>query len=87
MASKYKKSSKIISVKDDISLGESLALIAHHKLDQKSGLVLPIDLVTEREKICGYCGEPFDKLSKGRYFGEIFHAKCCEAMLRGERAT
>ena len=77
--------SKTISKKDDIGLQESLKMIAQHKLDDRTGLILPIDLVDERKKICGACGNPFNKLPRGRYFGEIFHESCCKKMLRGEK--
>lgn len=79
------KTSKVISNKDDVSLSESLKMIAHHRKDDETGLVLPVSLVRERKKVCGFCGKPFDNSEKMLYFDEYFHRTCAEKMCRGER--
>lgn len=85
MAYTRRNTSKVISTKDDVSLEESLRMIAHHRKDDETGLILPVDLVRERKQNCSFCGKAFDNSEKMLYFDELFHKKCAEKMCRGER--
>lgn len=80
-----KHSNKTLSKKDDISLQESLKIIKHFRPDMESGLIIPESLKLERKKVCGYCGRPWDNKQTARYFGELFHEQCVQAMQNGER--
>ena len=78
--------SRTLSKKDNISQTDAWKLITHVR-QTESGLIIPKELTDHRQHRCGYCGQGFDNRPKGMYFGEIFHAVCCEAMLRGESAN
>jgi len=84
--SKKSISNRTLSKKDNISEREALSIINHYRKDINSGLIIPDELKRERANSCGYCGrskEPHQFI--GTYFGEEFHQKCIDSMIRGER--
>lgn len=76
---------RTLSKLDSISHSKALDIFKH-TTQTEGGLIIPKEHETFRENRCGFCGQGYGIFeAKGRYFGEVFHAKCCEAMLRGEK--
>lgn len=79
-----KKTTRILSKKDDVGHSESLKTYKHFR-KSNSGLILTDEEYSHQQDTCGFCGHTMKNQLQDVWFEDFYHSKCVEKMKRGEQ--